>query len=85
MIRGVKRDMIVLRNTGSEEFDTAYFILKEGCRKKDDACLVDEAKRILAGTRNARSKQKGLKRILYIALLPTSFLCGFLVAFLLFA
>ena len=34
--KGCQRKMIVIKNTGSEFFDAAYFILKEGKSEKEN-------------------------------------------------
>ena len=57
MIKGTDRRVVVLRDTASESFDEAYFILKRGVGKGKSA--TDEAKRIL---REMDTGSKGHRR-----------------------
>lgn len=83
MIKGTRKQMIVLRTGGSRYFDTAYFVLRE--RASEQAAhsdILHEANRILSeaaprrdGT-HARSARRPFLR---------GFLLGALSAFLLLA
>ena len=85
MLKGCKRNMIVLHGTGSDEFDTAYFVLKEGRADKSERSLVDEANRIVGENRN-RKTAMGKRRILLPILLHVlGFAFGFLLAFFIFS
>ena len=84
MLKGCKRNMIVLRGTGSDEFDAAYFILKEGNEAKNEISLIDEANRIVSENRRHKSGRKKRRIFLSALLLFSAFIAGFLLAFLLF-
>lgn len=49
MVKGFNRRVIVMKNTDSDFFDEAYFIVKENCheKKKRGERPLDEAKRIV--------------------------------------
>lgn len=49
MVKGFNRRVIVMKNTDSDFFDEAYFIIKENCplKKKRGEGPLDEAKRIV--------------------------------------
>lgn len=49
MIKGCEKRVVWLRNTESETFDQAYFILSESAyeKKKSESDIVTEAKRII--------------------------------------
>ena len=49
MVKGFNRRVVVMKNTDSEFFDEAYFIIKENChvKKKRGERPLDEAKRII--------------------------------------
>ena len=46
MVKGYKRNVVLLKNTGSEIFDMAYFIMKDSVNS-DNVDIVREANRIL--------------------------------------
>ena len=48
MVKGYKRQVVVLRGTERDSFTEAYFLLKETEQEKSHSDLVTEAKRILA-------------------------------------
>lgn len=61
MIKGIKKNMVVLKNTGSPVFEEAYFILKSGGNVAlKDADMVTEAKRIIAA--NTVEPERAVRR-----------------------
>ena len=50
MIKGARKEMIVVRTGGSRYFDEAYFVLREDAQKNrsKNTNILDEANRILA-------------------------------------
>ena len=48
MVKGYKRQVVVLRGTERDSFTEAYFLLKEANGEKPHSDLVAEANRILA-------------------------------------
>lgn len=58
MIRGCAKNVIVVKNTGGELFDEAYFIVKPGRRDNKKSDFMTEVNRIISseGTQNAKKK-----------------------------
>ena len=56
MIKGVKKDVVLLKNTGSRVFEEAYFILREPPGSQAPSDLAEEARRIIAS--NVLSPEK---------------------------
>lgn len=77
MLRGYQKKVVYLKNTGSEIFKEAYFVLEEGkVGSKTTKELVDEANRII--DENFYGKRGRLfKRILPLV----SFLLGIALSF----
>ena len=48
MIKGVKKDVVFLKITGSRVFEEAYFILRESPDRPDSSDLAEEARKIIA-------------------------------------
>ena len=46
MIKGFNRRVVIMKNTGSEYFDEAYFLIKENMLKKGRA-PIEEAKKLI--------------------------------------
>ena len=47
MIKGINKNMIVVKNTGSRYFEEAHFIIKNGATDHSERDLVKEASRIV--------------------------------------
>ena len=48
MVRGCQKKIVYLKNTGSEVFDEAYFVVRDGALANKSECdMVEEANRIL--------------------------------------
>ena len=47
MIKGTQKNIIFLKNTGSEFFDEAYFVIKPTTKGKREEDIVAEANRII--------------------------------------
>lgn len=47
MIKGINKNMIVVKNTGSRYFEEAHFIVKNGISDRSERDLVKEASRIV--------------------------------------
>ena len=63
--KGCERKMIMIKNTGSDFFDEAYFILKEKLNCNNDNCeedIIKEANRIVNENTITLKKEKN-KRI----------------------
>ncbi len=57
MIKGCKRSIVMLKNTGSEVIEQAYFVLaEEAAEKKSKSDILSEAKRILQENKIAPSR-----------------------------
>ncbi len=62
MIKGINKNMIVVKNTGSRYFEEAHFIIKNGISDCSERDLVKEASKIVGTvlTENGKmSKPKG--------------------------
>ena len=77
MLRGCKRNMIVLRGTGSDLFEEAYFVVTVEAEKRSASDMLEEAERIIDKSRSARGEEskKGLLLPLFTFFLGA--LCGF--------
>jgi hypothetical protein len=67
MLRGCKRNMIVLRGTGSDLFEEAYFVVKEEAERRSETDMLEEAERIIdksSPTRSGATKRIGLFSVL---------------------
>ena len=80
-MRGYQKKVVHLKNTGSNLFDEAYFVMKDGAYegKGSTPCLVMEANRIIEES-FGRKKSGGRRWILYLLI---SFLSGGLITALL--
>ena len=82
MVKGIQRQMVMVRTTDSRFFETAYLVLR--AEREGDAtegAIVDEANRIvseLCEEKNGkrRSREKGRRRKKGIVV----FFCGFFIA-----
>ena len=67
MIKGCSRKVVVVKNTGSDLFEEAYFILKPSADAFENADFLAEAKRIIASrtgyARRSRAREKRLRRL----------------------
>jgi hypothetical protein len=71
MIRGCQREMIVLQTKESALFESAYFVLRRGCRASVCGDMLAESNRIVGEGREYFQKRQKRRKIL-------PFLCGFL-------
>lgn len=63
MLKGINRNVIVVKGNGKSRFETVYFIMKKGCLcgKRD---LIDEAEKIIGDSGYIPSnKGKSRKKI----------------------
>ena len=74
MIKGCHKNIVFLKDTGSELFDEAYFILKPNAHEKKETDIISEATRIVNSLDDG-SKRKGRGRLSKLF----SFLAGALV------
>lgn len=70
MVKGYKRNAVLMKNTGSDMFEAAYFILKDDCNESEND-IVSEANRILE-----ENTHPGRKKIVSFLPLALSFLLG---------
>lgn len=82
MVKGCQKKVICIKDTGSEMFEEAFFIMKpskDGIRKETD--MVHEARRILENSRVQASKaQHQTKNKKNSKVIFFSFLFGFVSA-----
>lgn len=60
MIKGCKKKIIYLKNTDSDIFDEAYFVLRRDTDSEyyEDTDMVEEARRIIEGVSGVRRNEK---------------------------
>lgn len=86
MIKGCSKRMIVLKDTGSDIFEEAYFVLKsrtgiEGCRINTEKEFVAEANRIIAEAADgaekygSRCEKKSSKKMFWYGVLFGTVIC----------
>ena len=85
MVRGCQRKVIFLKNTESEIFSEAYFIVDARSTEHKEADMIREANRIVENSLSQRSDQqtgkRGVRRILKATLKSApSFILGAVVA-----
>lgn len=90
MIKGCSRRMIILKDTGSDFFEEAYFVLKSGspfCALRSEKDFVAEANRIVAESRSGSGfpplphpQKNSKKRLFFGGMLTGISLCGFVAA-----
>lgn len=75
MIKGCHKSIIFLKNTGSELFDEAYFVVKPSASSLHNSDIVYEASRI-AGGLDSEERYPKRKRGLFISFLLGTFFGG---------
>lgn len=84
MVKGTQRQMVMVRTSGSNVFEMAYFVLRaDGDKRADRQSMIDEANSIVRTvcTDDARKKkEKRLKKGGRIALFVAGMLFGALSA-----
>lgn len=78
MYKGYKRKVIVVKDTGSRLFDSAYFVVRDGVGEEKITDMVSEASRIINEKAERERCPVALKRFF-------SFLLGAAVASVIFA
>ena len=66
MVKGISRQVIVVRSPDPEMFEQAIFILREGQKEITDDILLKEASRLIGRTRN-NSKHLTVTRLISAA------------------
>lgn len=60
MIKGCHKNIVFLKDTGSELFDEAYFILKPNAKDKREADIISEATKIVNSLDDGnKNKERG--------------------------
>ncbi|MBQ9783971.1 MAG: hypothetical protein IJW49_11825 [Clostridia bacterium] len=78
MIKGSRRQMIVIRTDKSRYFDEAYFVLRKNLKSPAHSDILTEANRILA-ERIAETKKPTRHSLLRWLFFGVGVLCGALV------
>lgn len=76
MIRGCNKSIVFLKDTGSEYFDEAYFIVKPNATPPAD--IISEAAKIVDGMYSYKEKKRG-RKLSSLILFFTGLTVGFLV------
>ena len=58
MIKGCHKNVVFLKNTGSEHFDEAYFVVKASVKQQEYHDIVSEAMEIASGFCEKRVKRR---------------------------
>ena len=85
MVRGCQKKIIYLKNTDSEVFDEAYFIVKDNaqCDVMGECDMVEEANRILDNVISCRMSSEKISRIKKtVKVKITPFVTGIIIGFL---
>ena len=87
-MRGTQRRVIYLKNTGSDMFDEAYFVIKENAPRTDmpagENDLIKEADRIINEHIGRKSKKIKGNLLKDISILLTGFAIAFITAIIIF-
>ena len=57
MIKGCHKNVVFLKDTGSELFDEAYFVVKPSIKSKPHSDIITEAMEIVSGLCEKRQKR----------------------------
>lgn len=76
MLRGCKRNMIVLRGTGSDLFEEAYFVVREEAERRSETDMLAEAERIINKNRSSRSNEMKKARLFSLFSFLFGLFCG---------
>ena len=61
MIKGIQKNVIIIKDTNSTIFEEAIFVVKPGNKNLSESTLLQEARRIVAEkTNNINSNKKSL-------------------------
>lgn len=84
MLRGCQKKIIVLKNTGSEMFEEAYFIIKPEFEDKSDFNIIEEATKIISSNQLVVKKPRVKKEIPLLLPFGIGALLGALLSILLY-
>ena len=73
MVKGYQKRVVFMKNTGSEFFDEAYFVVCDAYMDKNEEDMISEANRIIDEAECGFHNRRGKGRMLYAAL---SFVAG---------
>lgn len=78
MIKGCQREMIVLQTKESSLFESAYFVLRRGCKRASSADMLTESNRIIGEGREyfTGHKRGGWLRPFLLGFLLCGMICG---------
>ena len=76
MLSGCKRNMIVLRGTGSDLFEEAYFVVREEAERRSETDMLAEAERIINKNRSSRSNEMKKARLFSLFSFLFGLFCG---------
>lgn len=84
MIKGINKNIVVIKNTGSRYFEEAHFILRNGVSDKGaEDKFLNEAHRIVSSVLIEQGKQsKNRKAALFVLIPILSFAVGIAVGLL---
>lgn len=65
MVKGYQKRVVFMKNTGSEFFDEAYFVVCDSPKTKSEADMISEANRIIDEARGITAPRGGCNRTVY--------------------
>ena len=84
MLRGCQKKVVFLKNTGSQVFEEAYFVIKHEFEAISEYEIISEATKIANGCSEPQKKARKGKWGFSFFLFSLGFFCGALVACLCF-
>lgn len=76
MLKGCQKKIIFLKDTGSDFFEEAYFIIKNEYEGMNDIDIISEATKIANGIYQSRDFKKSHRQGLYSLFLSMGMLVG---------
>ena len=85
-MKGCHKRVIYMKNTGSDVFEEAYFVVKDGGGSLTyDGDFLSEAKRIVEENKGIGARKRGEGAVLQrVLIFGSGFLLAFLIALLIF-
>lgn len=59
MVKGYQKRIVFMKNTGSEFFDEAYFVVADAYTDKDERDMISEANRIIDEAEGVSTAKRG--------------------------
>lgn len=76
MLKGCQKKIVFLKDTGSDVFEEAYFVINPEYEGMNSCDIVSEATKIASGIYQGKETKKGNKQMLYSLFLSIGMLIG---------